>query len=58
MSASRLKIENLLDSILREDVVAASYALAEPEAAQERSQFVERDRRIGSSLEDPREQVV
>ena len=55
MSASRLKVEDLLDPFLRENVVTASHAFSESDAAEEGSQLVERDRCIGASPEDPGE---
>jgi len=58
MPASRLKVQDLLNAVLREDVVAPVHAFTKPEAPQQRSQTAEGNRRIRSSPENPREYIA
>ena len=58
ITTSRLQIQDLLDSVPREDVVAASHAFREPKAPQQRAKLAERNRRVGSSPENACKEII
>jgi hypothetical protein len=53
VSASRLKVEDLLNAVFRENVVTSFDALDESEPPQQVPELRKRDRRVGSSIQYP-----